>query len=36
MGVEPNENVSARPNGLRKKTGTAISCKGPGPTRRKI
>ena len=30
-----NENVSARPNGLREKTETAISCRGPGPTRKK-
>ena len=30
-----NENISARPNGLREKTETAISCKGPGPTRKK-
>ena len=30
-----NENVSARPNGLREKAETAISCRGPGPTRKK-
>ena len=30
-----NENVSARPNGLRAKFETAISCRGPGSTRKK-
>ena len=30
-----NENVFARPNGLREKAETAISCRGPGPTRKK-
>ena len=30
-----NESVFARPNGLRKKAETAISCRGPGPTRKK-
>ena len=30
-----NENVLARPNGLREKTETAISCRGPGPSRNK-
>ena len=29
-----NENVSARRNGLRKNAETAISCRGPGPTRK--
>ena len=29
-----NEIVSARPNGLREKAETAISCRGPGPTRK--
>ena len=38
MGVEGrywNENVSARPNALRKKAETATSCRRPGPTRNK-
>ena len=30
-----NENVSARPNGLREKAETTISLRGPGPTRKK-
>ena len=30
-----NENVFARPNGLRENAATAISCRGPGPARRK-
>ena len=30
-----NENVSARPNGLHEKAETAITCRGPGPTRKK-
>ena len=30
-----NENVAARPNGLREKAETAISCRGPGPTRKR-
>ena len=30
-----NENVSARPNGPREKAETAISCRGPGPTKKK-
>ena len=30
-----NESVSARPNGLRENAETAISCRGPGPTRKK-
>ena len=30
-----NEKVSARLNGLREKAETAISCKGPGPTRKR-
>ena len=30
-----NENVFARPNGLREKAESAISCRGPGPTRNK-
>ena len=30
-----DENVFARPNGLREKAETAISCRGPGPTRKK-
>ena len=30
-----NENVSARPNGLRENAETAISCRGPGPVRKK-
>ena len=30
-----NENALARPNGLREKAETAISCRGPGPTRKK-
>ena len=30
-----NENVFARPNGLRENAETAISCRGPGPARRK-
>ena len=30
-----NENVFARPNGLRENTETAISCRGPGPARKK-
>ena len=29
------ENVFARPNGLREISETAISCKRPGPTRKK-
>ena len=29
-----NEHVFARPNGLREKADTAISCRGPGPTRK--
>ena len=37
IGRHWNENVSARPNGLLigEKAGTAISCRGPGPTRKK-
>ena len=34
-GIYWNENVSARPNGLREKAETAISCRGPGSTRKK-
>ena len=34
-GIYWNENVSARPNGLREKADTEISCRGPGPTRNK-
>ena len=30
-----NENVSAWRNGLHEKTEIAISCRGPGPTRKK-
>ena len=30
-----NENVFARPNGLRQNAETAISCRGPGPARKK-
>ena len=30
-----NENVFARPNGLRENAETAISCRGPGPARLK-
>ena len=30
-----NENVFARPNGLRENAETAISCRGPGPARKK-
>ena len=30
-----DESESARPNGLREKAETAISCRGPGPTRMK-
>ena len=30
-----NENVFARPNGIREKAETAISCRGPGPARKK-
>ena len=30
-----NENVSARPKGLREKAETAISCRAPGPARKK-
>ena len=30
-----NENVFARPNGLRENAETAISCRGPGATRKK-
>ena len=30
-----NENVSARPNGLRENAETATSCGGPGPARKK-
>ena len=30
-----NENVSARPNGLRENAETVISCRGPGPARKK-
>ena len=30
-----NENVLARPNGLRENAETAISCRGPGPARKK-
>ena len=30
-----NENVSARPNGLRENAETAISCREPGPARKK-
>ena len=30
-----NENVFARPNGLRENDETAISCVGPGPARKK-
>ena len=30
-----NENVFARPNGLREYPETAISCRGPGPARKK-
>ena len=30
-----NENVIARPNGLRENAETAISCGGPGPARKK-
>ena len=30
-----NENVFARPNGLRENTETAISFRGPGPARKK-
>ena len=30
-----NENVFARPNGLREKAETAISCRGLGPIRKK-
>ena len=30
-----NTNVFARHNGLREKVETAISCRGPGPTRKK-
>ena len=29
-----NENVFARPNGLRENAETAISCRGPGPARK--
>ena len=38
QGVEErywNENLFARPNGIRGKAETAISCTGPGPTRKK-
>ena len=30
-----DEKISARPNGLREKAETAISCRRPGPTRKK-
>ena len=30
-----NENVFARPNGLRENAEIAVSCRGPGPARRK-
>ena len=30
-----NENVFARPNGLRENADSAISCRGPGPARKK-
>ena len=30
-----DENVFARPNGLRENAETAISCRGPGPARKK-
>ena len=34
-GVSRNENVFARPNGLRENTGTAISGSEPGPAKKK-
>ena len=34
-GIYWSENVFARPNGLREKAETAISCRGPGPARKK-
>ena len=30
-----NENNFARPNGLRENAETAVSCRGPGPARKK-
>ena len=33
--INRNENVFARPNGLRENAETAISCRGPGPARKK-
>ena len=33
-GRSRNENVCARPNGLRENAETAISCMGPGPARK--
>lgn len=35
-GSDMNENVFARPNGIRGKTETAISCRGSGPARTKM
>ena len=34
MRRDRNENVFARPNGLRENAETAISCRGPGPARK--
>ena len=34
-GRNRNENVFARPSGLRENDKTAISCRGPGPARKK-